>query len=259
MNNLRKIGKPIIGVLMAVVLVVFLGNIILTKADETTNEGLLDKILYTYLQIQNKKLDIELVKLGQADQPLAAAPDENLGAVTLYIENYIPAIKRQGSIQSTYDFTTSGAISGGALSVTSITNTGALTVSGATVVGTFTQGGGTTASGTIGATGKLSYGMFDTEDSIDFTPSRTAVTLTIGASSTITGFSTPGQSRIIRIKNGTTTPAIATGLITIAAGTGETLYTASGTSAILTPGKAATLRFYRLRNNNISVFMDPYK
>ncbi|MCX6785465.1 MAG: hypothetical protein NTZ18_01270 [Candidatus Komeilibacteria bacterium] len=128
-----------------------------------------------------------------------------------------------------------------------------LAVTGATTVSTFTEGGGVTVTTTIAAS-VLPYTYFDTENELSIAPKTvaiTAATLTFPASSTLTAFiPTAGQTRQIMVMNATTTAYA----LTLAAGAGETVYSAS-TTAVIKAGQRALLTFFRKANTDISILM----
>lgn len=125
---------------------------------------------------------------------------------------------------------------------TTLTITGAATLSGATVVSTFTQGGGTTATSTDDASQPLPYSYFDTENWVSVTPNlQEGITYTLPSTAALTGLTTVGQCRTVKIFNATST---VTATLTIAKGDNMQLQVASTTASTYTsiPGlKSASL------------------
>lgn len=119
----------------------------------------------------------------------------------------------------------------------------------------FTQGGGILATSTINAAETLLASDFDTENRIEYTMNVQATTLTLPASSTLVNFiPAAGDSRMIDIKNATSTPID----LTIVAGAGMTLYNATTTPDIPS-GAFATLTFKRKSNTDIDVFFNIFQ
>lgn len=125
------------------------------------------------------------------------------------------------------------------------------------ITGALTQGGGITASSTVNSAETATASMFDTENVIDYTLNLVDSTLTLPATSTLSSFiPTAGQTRDVIIRNATTT---ATMDLTLAAGTGMNLVTATSTKVILgnaTGSNYALLKFIRKANTDIDVLLD---
>lgn len=105
-------------IVIALVLVVGASTV---KADDGTNDNLLDRIMMAFMQI----------KLSETPQITPDSMSNSLGVSSkLPVENYLPVIRYNEGYYSAYDIETAGAIiSGGAMSVT-----------GETVVAGFTEG-----------------------------------------------------------------------------------------------------------------------
>jgi len=130
--------------------------------------------------------------------------------------------------------------------------TGALT-SGAATVSTFIQGGGLNSTSTSNTAETLVATDIDTENVILETPNTATLTLTLPPATTLaTLMDTDGQVREIMVKNATTTANIG---VTIAAGAGNTLISATTTNTILA-GKYGVLKLIRISETAFTVLMN---
>lgn len=133
------------------------------------------------------------------------------------------------------------------------------------VYGVFTQGGGVRATSTSNSAETLLASDIDTENVVDYTANVSSVTLTLPASSTMTGLvPKAGLTRTIFIRNATTTAAIN---LTLAGGTGTILKQATssnqaGAKTIYgdTDGdNYARLDLIRKANTDIDVLMTVFR
>lgn len=175
---------------------------------------------------------------------------DNVGVGTINIEDYLPIIKHNEGYYSAYGITTTGDISGAA-----ITGTGALTISGATDVAIFTYGGSVLATSTSGTATTLTQAILAAYTAIEMTPNVASFTYTLPASSTITTLMpNAGDKREWTWQNATTTTAIT---ITLATGTGWNL-SGVDNAVDVWPGAAYTARelvimsCYRQNNTDIN-------
>jgi hypothetical protein len=136
MKNIKKFfsNRFIVSLMVAVVLASSISAFNFAKANSGDGDVGLNEIMNNYLNI---------ILNRESSDSIVQGNEENMGAVTLYLENYIPAIRRQGSIQTTYDFTTTGAINAATLNMT-----GAVALDAALTVGT-----SLTVGTTLGVTG----------------------------------------------------------------------------------------------------------
>jgi len=247
MNKLKNYAGLFIVSLLVVAVIVIGCNGFTAKAD--TDADRLDEIMTSYLQIQSKKLDLEIKKLDVVSNSVSEVNvvDENFGAVTPYIENYFDNINRNGKYYSALPIEltgTAGTLSvGGTLTVTGATTITGAIGAGVVVTDTFTQGGGVTATSTNGSAGTFLATAFDTENIIRITANLAAPTFTFTASSSLTSFiPTTGDHRMLRVEN-----VSAVTSTTIAFGTGVTGFNASTTSSfVIAPSENAILHFWRV-------------
>ncbi len=124
------------------------------------------------------------------------------------------------------------------------------------VHGRFMQGAYMLATSTAGAATTMLASDLMTYSGFDFTPGDAAVTLTLPATSTITGFiGEPGECVDFRIRNLDATAATST---TIAAGTGIDLVENENGDVVIEGGNEAQLKFCRELDTDITVYVDEY-
>lgn len=115
------------------------------------------------------------------------------------------------------------------------------------------QRGGVTIASTTSAVDTMTVTQLSNYSHLKLTPIVSATTLTLPASSTLsTLIPVDGNWTEKTIENATTTSGIS---ITLAAGTGITLQTASTTGAKIDPKKGAFLRLLRLANTDIMAYL----
>jgi hypothetical protein len=129
-------------------------------------------------------------------------------------------------------------------------------------VGGMSDGGEVIASSTASNSTLLASTLMRNPKQIDHTLNTSAGTLTLPASSSLSGWlPNPGDEREMIIRNATTTSLV----LTVAAGTGMTFKNASTTGAAAhipgdTDGKnVMVLRFVRQLNKDFLVFLESYK
>lgn len=115
------------------------------------------------------------------------------------------------------------------------------------VHGVFTQGGPSFATSSVGAS-TLADADMSGAGVVERSGSGT-LTMTLPASTTISGLTSSGDCRDIQFVN------YGSGLLTLAGGTGTLLETASSTKTVNTNGMA-TLKFCRMINTDIEVLMN---
>lgn len=138
----------------------------------------------------------------------------------------------------------------GAVTVSStLSVTGAISLNGITTVGGNDLATSTTATAvTWEENDLLSYNY------IEMTPNTSTLTVTLPATSTLTSLvPNTGDSRKVRIANGTTTPAIS---VTVAAGAGMDLEYGTTTLSVL-PGNTAEMEFVRKSDTDVFVIFTP--
>ncbi len=217
-----------------------------------------DKII---MIIAGLAIVVALVALTVSILKTSPAQLDNVGVGSLEIENYLPIIKHNEGYYSAYGITTTGNISGaaitgtGAFTGTTGTFSSTLTVSGATDVAIFTYGGSVLATSTSGTATTLTQAILAAYTSIEMTPNVASFTYTLPASSTITTLMpNVGDKREWTWQNATTTTDVT---VTLAAGAGWNL---SGVDANVDvfPGAAYTAReliimsCYRQNNTDIN-------
>jgi len=136
--------------------------------------------------------------------------------------------------------------------VTGAFNGTTITASGISDVGIITQGGVSISSSTAGTTATLPASYLLNYSNVNYTPNGATVTLTLPASSSLSSL-IPNTGDYIEkvITNATSTAA---SKITLAAGAGETIITASSTKDILSLG-GGILRMVRKANTDIWIYL----
>lgn len=118
--------------------------------------------------------------------------------------------------------------------------------------------GGRIASSTTGTTGTLTASQLENINMFDYTLNVADVTLTLPASSTFSYIRNPGDTKVVYVRNATTTAAMD---ITFAAGTGLNLKKASSTAVLVgnvDGGNTARLTFIRQADSDIDVILEQF-